>query len=255
MDNPSTIPHAHFPAHGPIACRRCFTDVAPQKDLGPWRVINDPGAWGSAEPEILVLGFSKGFTQAALARSGRFEDIPFAKMRPRLTEVLRAVGVLGSAEAVDARMVASERRLAFGSLVRCSLSRINEKTGKHECTGPIMTRAFTEAEAAPIVRRCAETHLQHLPPSVGLVLMLGTGDAYISRCRDVIRRLHGSRFAPINAVAYRTGSTVWAHVSHPSGLNGYHPAWMRGDPTEKQGLKRQLAMQAVAASWSRVEAA
>lgn len=53
MDNPSTIPHAHFPAHGPIACRRCFTDVAPQKDLGPWRVINDPGAWGSAEPEIL----------------------------------------------------------------------------------------------------------------------------------------------------------------------------------------------------------
>ncbi len=246
MDSLSTIPHASLPAHGPIACRRCFTDAAPQMDLGPWRVVNDPGAWGSASPEILVLGFSKGFTQAALARSGRFEDIPFAKMRPRLTEVLRVLGVLGPAETVDGRMVASERRLAFGSLVRCSLSRVNEKTGKRECTGPIMSKAFTEAEAAPIVWRCAEAHLRHLPPSVRLVLMLGTGDAYIAGCREVARGLHGPRFAPINDVAYQTGSTVWAHVSHPSGLNGYHPAWMRGDPAEKQGRKRLLAMQAIA---------
>jgi len=247
MDSLSTIPHADLPAHGPIACRRCFTDAAPQRDLGPWRVVNDPGAWGSSAPEILVLGFSKGFTQAALARTGRFEDIPFAKMRPRLTEVLRVLGVLGPDETVDARMVASERRLAFGSLVRCSLSRLNEASGKRECTGPIMTKAFAEAQAAPIVRRCAETHLQQLPASVRLVLMLGTGDAYIEGCRGVVRSLHGPRFAPLNPVAYRTGTTVWVHVSHPSGMNGYHSAWMRGDPAEKQGQKRLLAMKVVAA--------
>ncbi|MGV7034809.1 hypothetical protein [Methylobacterium symbioticum] len=110
-----------------------------------------------------------------------------------------------------------------------------------------MTKAFVEAEAAPIVRRCAETHLQHLPPSVRLVLMLGTGDAYIAGCREVVRRLHGSRFSSINEVAYRTGSTLWVHVSHPSGLNGYHLAWMRGDPADKQGRKRLLATQAIAA--------
>lgn len=245
MDIQSTIPHAPFPAHGPIACRRCFTEAAPQMDLGPWRVVNDPGAWGSATPEILVLGFSKGFTQAALARAGRFEDIPFARMRPRLTEVLQALNLLGPDERVDPRMIAGERRFAFGSLVRCSLSRVDARSAKHACTGPIMAKAFTEAQAVPIVRRCAETHLRDLPASVRLVLMLGTGDAYIAGCREVIRQLHGPRFAILNPVAYRTGATVWAHVSHPSGLNGYHPAWMRGDPGDKQGRKRRFAMDAV----------
>lgn len=30
--------------------------------------MNDPGTWGSADPEVLVLGFSKRFTQANAAR-------------------------------------------------------------------------------------------------------------------------------------------------------------------------------------------
>ncbi|TXN17217.1 hypothetical protein FV219_00895 [Methylobacterium sp. WL122] len=217
-------------------------------DKGPWRAVNDPGAWGSAAPEVLVLGFSKGFTQATAARSGPFEAIPFKKMRPRLSEVLQVLGVLQAGEQVDARMVATERDIAFGSLVRCSLSRFDEKAGKHACTGPIMTKAFTETAAAPLVKRCAETYLKHLPPSVRLVLMLGTGDSYIEGCRRTIRALHGAAFTPINEVAYRTGSVTWVHVSHPSGLNGYHGAWMTGDPTTKQGQKRRLAEAAVAAS-------
>lgn len=241
----STISRAPFPAHGPIACRRCFTVPEPVLDVGPWRAVNDPGAWGSADPEILVLGFSKGFTQASAARSGRFEDIPFKGMRPRLTEILRTLGVLGPAEQVDARMVAGERRLAFGSLVRCSLSRLNPAKQAHECTGPIMPKAFVEREAAPIVQRCAETYLRDLPPNLTLVLMLGTGDAYIEGCRRTIRALHGREFRDVNEVAYRTGSVTWVHVSHPSGLNGHYAAWMQGDASEKQGRKRLLAMIAV----------
>lgn len=241
----STIAHAPFPAHGPIACRRCFTVPDQVIDVGPWKAVNDPGAWGSADPEVLVLGFSKGFTQARAARAGRFEDIPFKNMRPRLTEVLRTLGVLGPADEVDDRMVAGERRFAFGSLVRCSLSRLNPAKQAHECTGPIMPKAFVEREAAPIVRRCAETYLRDLPTNLKLVLMLGTGDAYIEGCRRTIRALHGREFVDVNAVAYRTGPVTWVHVSHPSGLNGHHPAWMRGDASEKQGCKRMLAIEAV----------
>ncbi|MBL0404436.1 hypothetical protein JKG68_10695 [Microvirga aerilata] len=206
--------------------------------------MNDPGAWGSATPRVLILGFSKGFTQAGAYRTSRFEDVPFKNMRTRLTESLRLLGVLGSAEEVDDRMVASETDFAFGSLVRCSLARQNEGTGRLECTGPIMPKAFTE-DVALLVRRCAETFLLDLPRSVRLVLMLGTGNAYIEGCRGLVRSLYGPRFAPVNDVSYRTGDVIWVHISHPSGLNGHHLAWMAGGPSTPQGHKQRLACEAV----------
>ena len=46
MDIQSTLPHVQFPAHGPIACRGCFLNAEPVMDVGPWRIVNDPGAWG-----------------------------------------------------------------------------------------------------------------------------------------------------------------------------------------------------------------
>lgn len=243
----SVISLASLPSHGPIACRRCFETDKPVAERGAWRIVNDPGAWGSANPTVLVLGFSKGFTQADATRSGRFEDVPFKRMRTRLTEVLRAIGVLGPAEIVDNRMVASERDLAFGSLVRCSLSRRNDRTGRYECTGPIMPKAFVEPAVAPVLRRCAQQHIATLPTSVRLVIMLGTSDDYIARCRELIRSTVKFQFRDVNDVAYGTGPVTWVHVSHPSGLNGHHPAWMAGGP-DKQGRKRGLAQAAVRAA-------
>jgi hypothetical protein len=95
------------------------------------------------------------------------------------------------------------------------------------------------------VKRCAETYLKHLPRSVKLVVMLGTGDDYIRGCRETVRRLHGMSFRSINTVAYRTGEVTWVHASHPSGINvSHHKVWMAGDPTTKQGRKRLLATDA-----------
>ena len=63
----------NFPAHGPIACRKCFSgSTSDSLTIGRWQAVNDPGAWGSAAPKILVLGFSKGFTQAGAYRTGKF---------------------------------------------------------------------------------------------------------------------------------------------------------------------------------------
>ncbi len=53
-----------LPAHGKIECRVCYQD-SKEKAIEPalrWRMDNNPGAWGSSNPEYLVLGFSKGFT-------------------------------------------------------------------------------------------------------------------------------------------------------------------------------------------------
>lgn len=235
--------HARLPDHGHIACRRCFSSEEATQLIGKWQMVNDPGAWGSATPKILILGFSKGFTQANAYRSSRFEDIPFKDMRTRLTEELRLLGVLRPAEIVDTKMVADERNLAFGSLVRCSLARLNNK-GRLECTGQVMPKSFKE-EVAPHLRRCAETFLSQLPETLRLILMLGTTDGYIDGCRNLVRSLYGSRFSIINAVSYRTDHVVWTHISHPSSLNGHHPAWMAGDLATTAGRKRNLAVDAI----------
>ena len=85
-----------LPGHGPIKCRLCFSgqeDVELHKN---WRIINDPCAGGSATPEILVLGFSKGAIQAGLYQGSNFDDVLFGgkQMRNNLTKVLRAVNLL-----------------------------------------------------------------------------------------------------------------------------------------------------------------
>src|SRR4051812_25608916 len=90
-----------LPPHGLIACRRCFSSDEQSQAVGKWRMVNDPAAWGAATPTILILGFSKGFTQADAFRTGRFEDIPFKDMRSRLTEELRLLGIIGKSEVID----------------------------------------------------------------------------------------------------------------------------------------------------------
>jgi hypothetical protein len=237
---------AALPSHGPIACRRCFTSDEQSQTVGKWRMVNDPAAWGSATPTVLLLGFSKGFTQADAFRTGRFEDIPFKDMRPRLTEELRLLGIIAKSETVDQKMVATETEIGFGSFVRCSVSRSN-KEGKFVCTGEVMPKAFVE-EISVNVETCARTYLADLPSSVKLVLLLGTTDAYITGCRGVIRSLYGSRFSLINDVSYRTGDATWVHVSHASGMNGHHNTWMAGDSSTKPGRKRNLAMDAIRSS-------
>jgi len=229
-----------LPSHGHITCRRCFPESFNVQTIGNWQIVNDPGAWGSAKPEILLLGFSKGFTQASAYVSARFEDVPFKGMRARLSDALRVIRILAPHEGIDEKFSASESRFAFGSLVRCSLSRRNDKTGRLECTGQVMAKAFRE-EVAQVIQRCAGAFTVHFPASLRLVLMLGTTDAYVSKCKALIRTLHGDDYSEVNEIGYRTRQVHWAHISHPSPLNGHHADWVEGDVSTKAGRKRLLA--------------
>ena len=85
------LEQATLPLHGRITCRKCFTTDREIEEIGLWQAVNDPGAWGSDRPSVLVLGFSKGFTQANAYRRDAFEAIPFKGdvMRARLTAALR----------------------------------------------------------------------------------------------------------------------------------------------------------------------
>ena len=235
----------NLPPHGRLTCRKCFTSAAEIEEIEQWQVVNDPSAWGAERPEILVLGFSKGFTQATAFKSGAFEDIPFKSMRSRLTQALQRLGLLATTETVQTKFSATEQRFAFGSLVRCSLSRLNAKSGKRECTGQVMPKAFVEP-VRKIVQRCAETFLGRLPASVRLVIMLGSGDSYIDGCRKLIATMTGQAFRPINEVAYHTPGVLWIHIAHPSGMNGYFNPWVAGAETDPSGRKLLQALSALA---------
>ena len=79
-----------LPAHGRISCARCFGGCAEwgrtSIEENGWVLENNPMAWGAADPEILVLGFSKGVRQSGPFLSKPFETIAFAGMRDRLAE-------------------------------------------------------------------------------------------------------------------------------------------------------------------------
>lgn len=237
-----------FPSHGPISCARCIAPDQRVVEVGRWRVVNDPGAWGSADPQVLVLGFSKGFTQANAYAQGDFDAVPFKGMRPRLTAALRAVGLLAAGETVDERMRHEEQNFAFGSLVRCSLSRRVEEfampNATYSCTGSVMPLAFRE-EVSRIVRVCAETYLGVLPRRLRLILMLGTTDNYIDACRNLVRSLHPTTFSTINSVSYASKGVTFCHISHPSPLNGHHSNWLASSRAMKPGRKREEAIEAV----------
>lgn len=234
------------PKHGKIECRLCFsaTDANVRKPNTNWKIVNDPGAWGGGtNPDYLVLGFSKGATQAGIYESGRFEDVAFAGMRSRLTEALRAMGALSGQETSDAKISDPNSNIAFGSLIRCSVSRIDKaastKAGReiYACTGPLITKSFKEIPE--IISNCTKRFLSELPKSIKVVFLLGNTDSYVTACQSVLRSLFPTDFRQINPMAVVADGRVWVHIAHPSGLNGHFKTWLNNN--DGPGLKRLQA--------------
>lgn len=238
-----------LPEHGEIECRICFNNDScfMQKPHSKWKMINDPGAWGSNNPEYLVLGFSKGSTQVDTYEKGKFEDVAFAGMRPRLTEALRKIGILNKAETVDDKIKNPESNIAFGSLIRCSLTRIDEKVlrikGKKEytCTGKLINKSFKEIP--DIINNCTSRYLKNLPSKLKAVFLLGNSDIYVKNCRSLLRKIFPGDFKQINPMAIQADNHFWLHLSHPSGLNGHFNKWLNSNKgTGKKRIQVQEAL-------------
>jgi len=219
--------------HGRLACRECFNVAGvDEKRIGLWRIQNDPCYWGGSDPEVLVLGFSKGFTQARAVRESTFENIPFKGMRDRLTDALRAVGLLSSNEHVNQLVSNPQSRVAFASLIRCSVARVNEKAsfraGKEvlECSGPLIKRSFKEIPE--VISNCSRQFLADLPKSVRTVALLGVDGQYVKQCQLLIKELFPSPSRQINEMSLIADDRLWIWISHPSGSNGHFSDWLNG---------------------------
>ena len=238
-----------FPKHGRIDCRVCFendTNLAPLHN--DWKMVNDPGAWGGSEnPEYLVLGFSKGATQANYYNKGSFEDVAFKGMRPRLTEALRAVGVLSKTEIIDTKINDSKSNIAFGSLIRCSVSRLDIKASQqknkevYSCTGPLIKKSFKEIP--DVISSCTDKFLSHLPKSIKVVFLLGNDNGYVKSCRELLKRKFHGDLKEINSMAVTADNRIWVHLAHPSGMNGHFNKWLNSN--EGAGIKRKEAIASI----------
>jgi hypothetical protein len=236
-----------LPKHGKIECRACFPEESsdvfePNKK---WRMVNDPGAWGgNNNPEYLVLGFSKGFTQAGMFGENKFEDIAFAGMRNRLTKALQSISILPDSEHISDNINDPNSKIAFGSLIRCSVSRVDDKKlselnqSRYSCTGPLITKSF--AEIPEIINKCSSKYLVGLPDSIKAVIFLSNSDKYVVSVQGVIENLFPKTFKRLNPMCVEADGRKWVHIAHVSGLNGHFNTWLKSD--SGPGRKRVLAI-------------
>jgi hypothetical protein len=127
-----------LPQHGRVNCTLCFEgkpvifDETQRTEAG-WRITANPLAWGSSAPEIVVLGFSKGPTQAGALTSTPHDKIVYKGSRGSVGKMLAHVGLLTEApsdlyvNAVDQLISDRSGRFHFGSRVRCMVERFDKK--------------------------------------------------------------------------------------------------------------------------------
>lgn len=240
---------ANLVQHGRMACDRCWKNVASNvQDAGPFRLVRDPGHWGNLNPSTLVLGVSKGNTQSSAFTTGHFDDVAFMGIRDRLLQVLQTVGLLQNEtiSGFERRFRKDELEYAFASVVRCSLTGMDRTKHIHTASSPNVIPAFEAGSAGyRFTSACVDQHIGRLPDATRRVILLGNTDAYIEQLSAAIGRLRGS-FQKINGVAYRAGSVLFVHVSHPSRGNGHFSAFTRGEgtPGEKMRMAREALQSA-----------
>jgi hypothetical protein len=217
-----------LPVHGRIACDICHA-AASQFDTvaagtPDWRIRANPLSWGSAQPEVLVLGFSKGPTQAGALERTEHDLVAFKGQRVWVGRILARLGVIppladtaAMTRVVDDMISDRAGRFAFGSLVRCTVERFDGTVWKG--TGGDMLGGFVSNDfGRRIAGNCARRHLGRLPVPTRLVVLMGTGSKgnYVDAAEMLVREARGAptSWRRINAVAYGDDATTFVHTVH-----------------------------------------
>jgi hypothetical protein len=238
--------NSSFPKHGWIGCSRCLPESAQQLFLGsgnpsPWRVEKPNGSWGTSNPLIVVLGFSRGSNQKSTLP---YDEIAFAGMRSQLTKILQKLQLLDEWDFIGNRINAAETVFHFGSLFRCSVSMWDKNKNDYSKSGGGILEKFVKAKENDLIaRNCINEYFGSIPKRTKLVVMLGNSDKYIERCHSLFCREH-PEIKKINKVAYGDGNTTWVHTIHAKAQGDYLPQWLEGRGTSI-GRKLKPAIEAV----------
>lgn len=180
-----------LPSHGRIACSWCFGsstvwNVSSRTTEDGWHIVNNPMSWGSATPRVLLLGVSKGTTQCRALDTKPHDLVPFDGFRPKLTDALRLLGLLGSEEAIDGKIRIAEQDWAFGSMVRCALGLVDRRDGRISRSGTVVQRLAGMPETASWLVNCTSEFLSHLPDTLRVCSAIERQNVYrcLPQCRQ-----------------------------------------------------------------------
>ena len=229
-----------LPHSGRITCTLChgrpivFDETQTYNEEKDWRITANPMAWGNDRPEVLVLGFSKGPSQAGELRRLPHNDIPFRKGRLNVGKILAHVGLLPSTtpdelkRAVELAIADPEGRFGWGSLVRCTVERFDNKKERWVGSGgmidPFMQTRFGQQTSTT----CATRFIGSLPIETKLVIMfgLGAGGSYVSAARKIIEKARPGMWRTVNEVAYTDSKITVVHVEHFASQGALIPNWL-----------------------------
>lgn len=253
-----------LPNHGRINCSRCFAGERLEFDKtqctqGDWRITANPMAWGNPEAQIVVLGFSKGPTQASALTMAPHEEIAYKGSRTNVGKILQYIGVLTPARGESASE-ATSRTIAersgpfhFGSLIRCTVERFDHKVAAWKGYGGGMLDKFVATDfGRTVASNCVKQHLANLPNSTKLVVMFGVGQKlnYVDTAFELYKAARGGQWRRINNVAYTDGKIVVVHVEHFASQGRLVPQWL--DAATERGRYGVMAREAVSTALSGV---
>jgi hypothetical protein len=237
--------------HGRLSCRVCWSGCPGNHrllDAGKSQIQNDPGYWGAADPAVLVLGMTKGFTQSNMMSGDprQFDGVAFARFRPRLLQSLQAIGLLEEVRNIGPKLTAAETEYGFASMVRCSLTAyVNGEAGS--ASGAVIG-AMKYPEARQTFETCVKTFLPKLTRRTRLVVLLGNADSYVDFTNAIFARLFPD-FAALpqgEGQVFRAGGRYYVHTAHPSGSNGHFGPFIAAGAKDAQGRKCRIVRAAVA---------
>ncbi|MBN8982052.1 MAG: hypothetical protein J0I29_12370 [Rhizobiales bacterium] len=248
-----------------MACTLChsganviFDVTRTQSDDRTWRITANPLAWGNIEPEILVMWFSKGPSQAGALSTVPHDDIPYRKGRKQVGKILAHVGLLPQVEPdelkllVDHLIADRHGRFGWGSLIRCTVERLDSKSAKWLGSGGMIDEFMATTFGQRISQNCAGRFLRNLPSRTKLVIMFGLGarGSYVAAARKAIEAARPGKWSTVNDVAYSDGKITVVHVEHFASQGANIPNWLgqRSHPRARLGT---LAREAVSAALGR----
>jgi hypothetical protein len=257
--NTITSSCSSLPDSGRINCTLCygrpivFDETRTESGDKDWRITANPLAWGNPRPEVLVLGFSKGPSQADELRRLPHNDIPYRKGRLQVGKILVHVGLLPAASpdelksSVERAIADSNGRFGWGSLIRCTVERFDTKKRDWVGSGGMINQFMATPFGKNISTACATRFLRDLPQETKLIMMfgLGVGGAYVGMARKVIQAARPGDWRTVNEVAYTDGKVTVVHVEHFASQGANIPNWL-GQNNHPRAQLGRLAKEAVA---------
>ena len=258
---------ACLPAAGRVSCTVCYNtpihfDATSREEKG-WRITANPLAWGSLRPRVLILGFSKGPTQAGALASTPHDQVAFKGARGNAYRILQRLSLVPASNDPDRAMLDmlsdANGQFAFGSLIRCTVTRWDSRAEAWLGTGGGMLDKFASTPfGSGVTSRCAQQFLKDLPAETKLVVLYGLGSrlGYVDEAERVIRSVRGTfGWQRLNDVSYGDERVTFVHTEHfraqgallPNWLGATSPAGTARDPSKVRlaNLAYEAAQQAL----------